>query len=87
MQYLPMSHIELRGAFSLPPGPRFRRVMYVEGGHYPDVFAYKVNMSCNHCAEPACLPTCPTGAIWKRVADLIVCGVLAEHIHCPFVPK
>ncbi len=29
-------------------------------------------MSCNHCAEPACLPACPTGAIWKRKADGIV---------------
>ena len=56
----------------LPPGPRFRRVMYVEGGSFPEVFAYKVNMSCNHCAEPACLPTCPTGAIWKRTKDGIV---------------
>ncbi|MCB1505183.1 MAG: 4Fe-4S dicluster domain-containing protein [Hyphomicrobiaceae bacterium] len=56
----------------LPPGPRFRRVMYVEGGTFPDVYAYKVNMSCNHCAEPACLPTCPTGAIWKRQKDGIV---------------
>ncbi|MRR50123.1 MAG: 4Fe-4S dicluster domain-containing protein [Rhodocyclaceae bacterium] len=56
----------------LPPGPRFRRVMYIEGGSFPDVYAYKVNMSCNHCAEPACLPTCPTGAIWKREADGIV---------------
>lgn len=56
----------------LPPGPRFRRVQYIEGGTYPDVYVYKVNMSCNHCAEPACLPACPTGAIWKRVSDGIV---------------
>ncbi|MFZ1325229.1 MAG: 4Fe-4S dicluster domain-containing protein [Candidatus Contendobacter sp.] len=56
----------------LPAGPRFRRVMYVEGGTYPDVFAYKVNISCNHCAEPACLPACPTGAIFKRKQDGIV---------------
>ncbi len=56
----------------LPPGPRFRRVQYIEGGHFPEVYAYKVNMSCNHCAEPACLPTCPTGAIYKRQKDGIV---------------
>jgi anaerobic dimethyl sulfoxide reductase subunit B (iron-sulfur subunit) len=56
----------------LPPGPRFRRVLPIEGGHFPDVFAYKVNMSCNHCAEPACLPTCPTGAIWKRADNGVV---------------
>lgn len=56
----------------LAPGPRFRRVMYIEGGRFPEVFAYKVNMSCNHCAEPACLPTCPTGAIWKNKENGIV---------------
>lgn len=56
----------------LAPGPRFRRVQYIEGGTYPDVYAYKVNMSCNHCAEPACLPTCPTGAIFKHKLDGIV---------------
>lgn len=56
----------------LEAGPRFRRVMYVEGGAFPEVFAYKLNLSCNHCAEPACLPTCPTGAIFKRKQDGIV---------------
>jgi anaerobic dimethyl sulfoxide reductase subunit B (iron-sulfur subunit) len=56
----------------LPAGPRFRRVQYVEGGTYPNVFAYKVNVSCNHCAEPACLPACPTGAIWKRADNGVV---------------
>ncbi|MBT2971074.1 MAG: 4Fe-4S ferredoxin [gamma proteobacterium symbiont of Ctena orbiculata] len=56
----------------LAAGPRFRRVQYIEGGTYPDVFAYKVNMSCNHCESPACLPTCPTGAIFKRKQDGIV---------------
>ena len=54
------------------PGTRFRRVPYIEGGTYPEVYAYKVNMSCNHCAEPACLPACPTGAIFKRKKDGIV---------------
>lgn len=56
----------------LPPGPRFRRVQYIEGGEFPNVFAYKVNMSCNHCALPACLPTCPTGAIFKRQDNGVV---------------
>jgi len=56
----------------LPPGPRFRRVQYIEGGIFPAVYAYKVNMSCNHCAEPACLPSCPTGAIWKRADNGVV---------------
>ncbi|MCU7933787.1 MAG: 4Fe-4S dicluster domain-containing protein [Candidatus Thiodiazotropha sp. (ex Dulcina madagascariensis)] len=56
----------------LAAGPRFRRVQYIEGGTYPDVFAYKVNMACNHCESPACLPTCPTGAIFKRIQDGIV---------------
>jgi anaerobic dimethyl sulfoxide reductase subunit B (iron-sulfur subunit) len=56
----------------LAAGPRFRRVQYVEGGTFPNVYAFKVNMSCNHCAEPACLPTCPTGAIFKRQEDGIV---------------
>ena len=56
----------------LDAGPRFRRVQYLEGGTYPEVFAFKLNMSCNHCAEPACLPVCPTGAIYKRADNGVV---------------
>lgn len=56
----------------LPAGPRFRRVQYIEGGVFPNVFAFKINMSCNHCAEPACLPACPTGAIWKHAENGVV---------------
>jgi len=56
----------------LAAGPRFRRVQYVEGGTYPNVYAYKVNMSCNHCADPACVPTCPSGALFKRKENGIV---------------
>ncbi len=57
---------------SLPPGPRLRRVMNVEGGQFPAVFAFHVNLACNHCALPACVPTCPTGALTKRASDGIV---------------
>ncbi|WP_313350379.1 4Fe-4S dicluster domain-containing protein [Paracoccus sp. (in: a-proteobacteria)] len=56
----------------LDAGPRFRRVQYIEGGTYPEVFAFKINMSCNHCAEPACIPSCPTGAIYKRKDNGVV---------------
>ena len=75
----------------LSAGPRFRRVQYVEGGTYPEVFAFKINMSCNHCAEPACLPACPTGAIFKRqdngVVDIdstLCIGCRKCEAACPF---
>lgn len=75
----------------LSAGPRFRRVSYIEGGIFPNVFAFKVNMSCNHCAEPACLPTCPTGAIFKHkengVVDIdttLCIGCRKCEAACPF---
>lgn len=75
----------------LSAGPRLRRVQYIEGGIYPDVFAYMVNMSCNHCSHPACLPACPTGAIFKRqdngVVDIdstLCIGCRKCEAACPF---
>ena len=66
----------------LPPGPRFRRVMYVEGGSFPDVYAYKVNMACNHCAKPACAEVCPKDAISKRADNGLVLVDQKKCIGC-----
>ena len=59
----------------LPPGPRFRRVQYIEGGTFPSVFAYKVNMSCNHCTSPlVCRPARPErfGSVKKTVSSISI---------------
>ena len=38
--------------------------------------------SCLHCAEPACVTVCPTGASYKRVSDGIVLVDEAKCIGC-----
>ncbi|MCP4419431.1 MAG: hypothetical protein GY805_22690 [Chloroflexi bacterium] len=54
-------------------GPRWRRVTMVEGGVYPKPFRYTVSLSCNHCANLACLPACPVpDAIVKREEDGVI---------------
>jgi len=50
----------------------WRRVFEIERGVYPKVTKEFVTMSCHHCAEPACLKSCPVGAITKRSQDGIV---------------
>lgn len=64
----------------LPVGSLFRRVIEVEGGGFtqvgetvvPNVFAYAISISCNHCEHPKCTENCPTGACHKRDEDGIV---------------
>jgi anaerobic dimethyl sulfoxide reductase subunit B (iron-sulfur subunit) len=59
---------------ALPAGMLWRRVYEVSGGAWEQsgaawtnsVFAYNVSMACNHCAEPACVAACPTGACTAR---------------------
>ena len=36
-----------------------------EGGQFPDVEMYFLNLSCQHCATPECVSVCPTGATTK----------------------
>jgi anaerobic dimethyl sulfoxide reductase subunit B (iron-sulfur subunit) len=53
-------------------GPKWRRVMTVESGVYPDARIVNVSLSCMHCGKPACMEVCPVGAIRKRTEDGIV---------------
>jgi anaerobic dimethyl sulfoxide reductase subunit B (iron-sulfur subunit) len=47
-------------------------VLTIEEGQFPDVFVAHLTTSCYHCADPACIPACPAGAITKRDEDGIV---------------
>ena len=51
---------------------RWRRVIDIWGGKYPDVTRTFLSLACMHCGSPACEAVCPTGAIKKRVEDGVV---------------
>lgn len=88
---------------SLSVGPRPRYVREIHGGSWvadendptlmrPEgVFSYNVSVSCNHCANPACVANCPTGAmqkneengvVWSDPEVCIKCGTCAQV--CPY---
>ncbi|NJB67566.1 anaerobic dimethyl sulfoxide reductase subunit B (iron-sulfur subunit) [Desulfobaculum xiamenense] len=58
----------------LPEGILYRRVVEYSGGtcsrnadgtFAQDVFAYHLSIACNHCQNPICVRSCPTGAMRK----------------------
>lgn len=53
-------------------GPRPRRVDSWEVGTYPNAVLYHNSISCNHCAEPACVANCPTGAMYKNSDGIVL---------------
>lgn len=88
----------------LPNDIAFRQVFEFGGGDWSgnaeegwthDCFAYYVSSACNHCAQPACVEVCPTGAMHKDDSDGLVtvndrvcigCGYCA--LACPYrAPK
>ncbi|MDR0513797.1 MAG: 4Fe-4S dicluster domain-containing protein [Coriobacteriaceae bacterium] len=84
----------------LPLGEKYRRVFDYGGGAWEtdangvlcpqDVFVYSVSVACMHCAAPACMASCPVGAISKRDDGIVVidagtcigCGSCVAA--CPF---
>ncbi len=65
--------------FDLPVGVLWRRVYEVAGGSWrrdgeawrTDAFAFNLSLACNHCAEPACVEVCPTGAIARDAGGIV----------------
>lgn len=53
-----------------PPGTRYRRVVYneagVRGSTADPLKRAFTSMACFHCANPACVAVCPTGAMAKE---------------------
>ncbi len=62
----------------------YRFVHTVDGGAYPTPTRTFVTMACNHCANPACLASCPVGAIAKDAATGLVQIDQAQCIGCRY---
>jgi phenylacetyl-CoA:acceptor oxidoreductase subunit 1 len=79
-----------RQANATPPGTQWRQVLDMENGEYPDVRRSFVPVGCMHCADPPCVPVCPTTATRKRADGLVTmdydlcigCGYCA--VACPY---
>jgi Fe-S-cluster-containing dehydrogenase component/DMSO reductase anchor subunit len=53
------------------PDVQWRRVIDIEEGEFPDVQRHFLVVGCQHCAEPPCVPVCPTGATRQRADGLV----------------
>jgi len=52
---------------TLEPGPpKWLRVVEWETGTFPKVRLHTLFLPCFHCENPACLPACPNGAIYRE---------------------
>lgn len=78
----------------LEVGMLFRHVRTYEVGTYPDARMLHYSGTCNHCANPACVENCPTGAMQKLEDGTVIndpevcigCGTCAAS--CPYeVPQ
>ena len=63
--------IACKHANDTPPGVQWRSVLDVEQGDYPDVQRFFLVVGCQHCADPPCVPVCPTGATAQRDDGLV----------------
>jgi anaerobic dimethyl sulfoxide reductase subunit B (iron-sulfur subunit) len=61
-----------KSARNIEAGLYWRKTQEAWQGEFPEVKRTFLSISCMHCAEPACMSICPTGAIYKRSEDGLV---------------
>lgn len=72
------------------PGVQWRKVIDVETGEFPNVERLFLVTGCQHCAEPPCVPVCPTGATKQREDGLVTMdydaciGCAYCAVSCPY---
>lgn len=82
--------IACKHANDTPPGVQWRKVLDVERGTFPDVERLFMVVGCQHCAEPPCVPVCPTGATRQRADGLVTMdydtciGCAYCAVSCPY---
>jgi len=82
--------IACKHANDTPPEVQWRKVIDVELGQFPNVERLFLVTGCQHCANPPCVPVCPTGATQQRFDGLVTmnydtcigCGYCA--VACPY---
>lgn len=87
--------VACKAAHQVELGMKWRRVVGIWRGRYPQVGCKNVSLTCRHCGNPPCLAACPVEAIRKRPEDGIVLvdqesciGCHACFDACPFgVPQ
>lgn len=66
----------------LDVGVLFRKVTTYECGSFPHPSLVHSSLACNHCANPACVANCPTGAMYKDDESGLVLHDAALCIGC-----
>jgi len=82
--------IACKHANDTPPDVQWRRVLDVEHGTFPDVQRLFLVVGCQHCANPPCVPVCPSGATRQRADGLVTMdydtciGCASCAVACPY---